>query len=113
MSLPVFTGGAVHVLPEHPVKIADVVVAAAGGDGADGFRAGEQLITGETDAVIVDVFHEGHVYLGFEKTAELPFAHMKSRRKSFKSQDGTGVFLNELKDFFLSGGSWSHLLDKP
>ena len=72
MSFPVLFRGAVHVFSEHAVEIADIAVAAAGGDGAYGLGAGEKLVAGRADAVVIDVFDEGHVDLGFEKTAELP-----------------------------------------
>ena len=89
-----------HVFSEGPVEIADVAVAAAGGNGADRFRTGEKLITGDADPVIIDVFDEGHVDLGFEKTAELPFAHVKGGGKSFERQNGAIMLLNEPEDFF-------------
>ena len=100
MSFPVLLRGAVHVFPEHSVEIADIAVAAAGGDGAYRVRAGEKLVAGRSDAVIIDVFDEGHMDLGFEKTAELPFAHVKGSGKSFESQDGAIMLLNEPEDFF-------------
>ena len=89
-----------HVFSENPVEIADVAVAAAGGNGADRFRTGEKLITGDTDPVIIDVFDECHMNLGFKKAAELPFAHMKCRGKSFECQDRAVMLLNEPEDFF-------------
>ena len=50
--------------------------------------------------VVIDVFDEGHVDLGFEKTAELPFAHVKGGGKSFERQNGAIMLLNEPEDFF-------------
>ena len=100
VSFPVLFRGAVHVFSEHAVEIADIAVAAAGGDGAYGLGAGEKLVAGRADAVVIDVFDEGHVDLGFEKTAELPFAHVKGGGKSFERQNGAIMLLNEPEDFF-------------
>ena len=100
MSFPVLLRGAVHVFSEHAVEIADIAVAAAGGDGAYGLGSGEKLVAGRADAVVIDVFDEGHVDLGFEKTAELPFAHVKGGGKSFERQNGAIMLLNEPEDFF-------------
>ena len=76
--MPVFLGSAVHVPAKNPVKVADIAVAAGGGNGADAVIALAQQIAGDADAVIIQVFHGRHIDLRTEKSAELSFAHMKA-----------------------------------
>lgn len=103
--LAIFLRRAVHVPAKDTVEIADITVAAIDGDGADAGIALPQQIAGDADAVVIQIFHGGHIDLSTEKTAELPFAHMKAACQ-FRYGRITAVIGPEILENLLGQGTF-------
>lgn len=103
--LPVFYRGTMHIFAEHPVKIADIAVPAVQGDGAYRRVALQKQIAGYADAVVIQVFDQGHIDLRFKKPAELALAHMELPGEPAQGKGSGIIAADELEHILREGGA--------